>query len=288
MPSSRAVLVIGMHRSGTSALTRGLQMLGVYLGNDFLDLRPDNPTGYWEDKKIYELNERLLATLGLRWEDVALIDDTLWHRPEVEVLLDEAVDYLKSQFVNHPLWGFKDPRTIRLLPFWQSVLRRLHVDECYLVVIRNPRSVALSLQKRHGMDEIEAHFLWLVYMVPYLNEIASRPFIVADYDMVMADPRRQIERIARGLKIPLAKSSMAAIDQFAVDFLDPNLRHSFYKESDFDTNPKLRPLTREAYLWLRGIAEGRIATDSPQFWTAWERSRQTLQGLVAAASESLG
>lgn len=277
-----------MHRSGTSALTRGLQMLGVYLGNDFLDLRPDNPTGYWEDKNIYEVNERLLATLGLKWEDVALIDDTLWRRPEVEILLGEAVEYLRSHFVSHPLWGFKDPRTIRLLPFWQSALRRLDVDESYLVVIRNPRSVALSLQQRHGMDEIEAHFLWLVYMVPYLSQIAGKPFIVADYDMVMADPRQQIERIARSLKIPLDKYSTAAIDQFAADFLDPNLRHSFFKESDFDTNPKIRPLTREAYLWLRGMADDRIATDSPQFWTAWERSRQILQGLVTDASKNLG
>jgi hypothetical protein len=277
-----------MHRSGTSALARGLQMLGVYLGNNFLDTRPDNPTGYWEDKNIYELNERLLAALGLKWEEVALIDDTLWYRPQVETLRTEAIEYLRSQFVSHPLWGFKDPRTIRLLPFWQSALRRLEVDECYLVVVRNPRSVALSLLKRHGMDEITAHFLWLVYMVPYLSEIAGKPFIVADYDMVMADPRQQIERIARGLKIPLNESSTAAIEQFAGDFLDPNLRHSFFKESDFDTNPRLRPLTREAYLWLRRIAEDRIATDSPPFWSAWESSRQTLQGLVVGASESLG
>ena len=208
--------------------------------------------------------------------------------PEVEALRAEAVEYLRSQFVSHPLWGFKDPRTIRLLPFWQSVLRRLDVDECYLVVIRNPRSVAQSLLQRHGMDEITAHLLWLVYMVPYLSEIAGRPFIVADYDMVMADPRQQLERIARGLKIPLDETATAAIEQFASDFLDPNLRHSFFNESDFDTNPKLRPLTREAYLWLRRIAEDRIATDSPRFWSAWESSRQILQGLVAGASESLG
>ena len=124
MPSSRAVLVLGMHRSGTSALARGLQMLGVYLGNDFLSPKPDNPTGYWEDRNIFELNERLLAVFGLKWEDVALIDDARWDEPEVEALRAEAVEYLRSQFVSHPLWGFKDPRTIRLLPFWHSVLRR--------------------------------------------------------------------------------------------------------------------------------------------------------------------
>src|SRR5580658_495194 len=121
MRSSRAILVLGMHRSGTSALTRGLQALGVYLGNDFLSPKPDNPTGYWEDKNITELNERLLATLGLKWEDVALIDDTRWNEPKIEVLRAEAVTYLQSCFKGRPLWGFKDPRTIRLLPFWRTV-----------------------------------------------------------------------------------------------------------------------------------------------------------------------
>jgi hypothetical protein len=283
MPSSRGVLVLGMHRSGTSALARGLQMLGVYLGNDFLSPRPDNPTGYWEDKNIYELNERLLAVMGLKWEDVALIDDARWHEPEVEALRAEALGYLESRFVSHPLWGFKDPRTIRLLPFWQSVLRRLDVDDCYLVVIRNPRSVAISLSQRHGMDALTAHLLWLAYVVPYLNEISNRPFIVTDYDLVMADPRQQLERIARGLKIPLNDANKAGIAQFASDFLDPSLRHSFFNESDFETTPSLRPLTREAYLWLRRLATDRIGTDSPQFWSALESSRQAVRELITDA-----
>ncbi len=275
-----------MHRSGTSALARGLQMLGVYLGNDFISPKPDNPTGYWEDRNIYEINERLLAIFGLKWEEVALIDEAGWDAPEVEGLRTEAVAYLKSQFVSHPLWGFKDPRTIRLLPFWRSVLRSLEVDECYLLVIRNPRSVADSLIRRHGMDAVTAHLLWLVYVVPNLSMIANRPFMVADYDLVMADPRQELERIANGLTIPLTDTSKVGIDQFASDFLDPNLRHSFFNVSDFELDLNLPPLTREAYLWLRSMATDRTANDSPRFWTAWENSRKAVERLIAAASSA--
>ncbi len=117
--------------------------------------------------------------------------------------MPRLIEYLRSQFLSHPLWGFKDPRTIRLLPFWQSALRRLDVDESYLVVLRNPRSVASSLFQRQGMIPVTAHLLWLAYMVPNLGRIANRPFVVSDYDMVMADPRRQLERIARCLRLPL-------------------------------------------------------------------------------------
>jgi O-antigen biosynthesis protein len=284
MQPSRAVLVLGMHRSGTSALARGLQMLGIYLGNDFIRAKPDNPTGYWEDRKIYEINERLLATFGLKWEDVALIDHARWHEPEVEALRTEAVEYLRSAFVGHQLWGFKDPRTIRLLPFWRSVLQLLGVEESYLLVIRNPRSVANSLMRRHGMDAVTAHLLWLVYVVPNLSTIAGQPFVVADYDMVMALPRQQLERIARGLKVPLTDSSETGIDQFANNFLDPNLRHSYFNASDFELDLNLPPLTREAYLWLRALATDRTSTDAPQFWTAWESSCKAVQRLISALS----
>jgi len=275
-----------MHRSGTSALARGLQMLGVFLGNDFLSPQPDNPTGYWEDRNIFEINERLLAVFGLKWEDVALIDDARWHDQAVEPLLAEAVQYLRSQFVNHPLWGFKDQRTIRLLPFWRVALHRLEIDECYLVVIRNPRSVANSLMRRHGMDAVTAHLLWLVYVVPNLNLIAGRQFIVADYDLVMVEPRGELERIARGLNIPLDDAGKAGIDQFAGKFLESNLRHSFFDVSDFELDLNLPPLTREAYLWLRRLASDRTAIDSPEFWTAWERSRKAVQRLIARDSSA--
>jgi hypothetical protein len=156
------------------------------------------------------------------------------------------------------------------------------VDECYLVVIRNPSSVANSLMRRQGMDAVTAHLLWLVYVVPNLSLIADRRFIVADYDLVMADPRQELERIARGLNIPLNDLSKAGIDQFASNFLDSNLRHSFFNVSDFELDLNLPPLSREAYLWLRWLATERTATDSPQFWAAWERSRKAVQRLIAS------
>jgi hypothetical protein len=168
------------------------------------------------------------------------------------------------------------------------VLRRLDVVESYLLVIRNPRSVAVSLNRRSGSDlnVLTGHLLWLVYVVPYLGEIADRSFIVADYDLVMADPREQLERIARGLDIQLDASNKAGIEQFAKDFLDPNLRHSFFDESDFDTTPGIPPLSREAYLWLRLLATDRIESDSPQFWQAWECSREAVRALIAAANST--
>jgi hypothetical protein len=280
---ARAVLILGMHRSGTSAFARGMQALGVYLGTNFLDTRPDNPTGYWEDKQICELNERLLAEFGLKWTDASLIDPASWRQPAVESLRAEAAKYLRVNFMGHTLWGYKDPRTVRVLPFWQSVVRRLKVDECYLVAIRNPLSVAASLFQRQGMDTVTAHRLWLVYIVPYLNELTNHRFVVADYDLLMAQPQGQLERIARALDIPLDEHTRGEVRVFAEEFLDTRLRHSLFSEYDFDWEHNLTPLAREAYLWLRQLATDQMASNSSRFWSAWEHCCRRLEAVFNEA-----
>ena len=136
---SRAVLVVGMHRSGTSAIARGMAALSVYLGTDFLDAQPENPTGYWEDKGIVEIDERVLKALGLSWDDVTPIEPADFRRWRLWRLRSAAARYIMRAFGSYPLWGFKDPRTIRLLPFWQAVLSKCNVDDAYVVATRNPR-----------------------------------------------------------------------------------------------------------------------------------------------------
>lgn len=284
MPTSRAVAVLGMHRSGTSVLTRGLQGLGIFLGDDFLNAQPDNPTGYWENKGIVDLNERLLAVLGLNWESISLIDDLQWQRPEVQALSAEATAYLESHFLHHPLWGFKDPRIIRLLPFWRKVLQQLGADDQYVIAIRTPLGVATSLLRRQNIAPATSHLMSLVYLVPYLQEIAAKPFVVTDYDLLVAEPRAQLARIARALKIPLRESNIAAIEHFSSHFLDPNLRHGYFSRHDFDAIPDISPLIREAYLWLYQLATDQLAPDAPEFWAGWKRLRHAVGALIPSSA----
>jgi hypothetical protein len=284
MSSSRAVLVLGMHRSGTSLVTRGLQALGVYLGNDFLETRPDNPTGYWEDKSIVDINERVLGVLGLTWEDISLIERRQLEQPQIRALQLEAINYVSSSFASQPLWGFKDPRAIRLLPFWRSVLHDCGSEEAYLVAIRNPLSVAASLFQRQAMEPAAAHRLWLVYIIPFLRDIIDKPFVVVDYDLFMHDPHQQLERIARNLKIPLTdKMSSPEIERFIAEFLAVELRHTVFSRHDFDARTGVTPLTREAYLWLYELATDQLEPRAPRFWSAWESIQCSLETLLKAS-----
>jgi hypothetical protein len=276
---SRAVIVVGMHRSGTSAVARGLQALSVYLGKDFLDAQPENPTGYWEDKGVVEINERVLKTLGLRWDDASPIARERFRAFRIRMLRAAATRYVRRTFGSQPLWGFKDPRTIRLLPFWQGVFHRCSVDDSYVVVIRNPLSVAASLFRRQAMDAAEAQRLWLIHMVPFLRDVRNRPMVVVDYDLLMLQPRTQLERIAGALNLSLNATNAGEVDRFAADFLDETLRHSIFASNELDHSGPEGRLTHEAYALLYELAADELRPDAGEFWSAWERIEREMERL---------
>lgn len=277
------MLVVGMHRSGTSAIARGLKALSVYLGDNLLDGQPDNPTGYWEDKSIVEINQRALEVLGLKWDDVSLITYEQFEHYRIRLLKIKAVHYLKSAFAPQPLWGFKDPRTLRLLPLWLPALRDCHAEDAYVIAIRDPRSVAASLFRRQEINAAKAHRLWLVHMVPFLCELRDKRLVVVDYDLLMLEPRLQLERIARKLSLPsLDETRSTEIDRFATNFLDGTLRHSVFSPHAFDATTGEDRLSRAAYLLLYELATDRIEAGAPSFWPAWEKIRRDLETLLIA------
>ncbi len=265
---SRAIVVLGMHRSGTSVIARGVAALGADLGNDFLDAQPENPTGYWEDRGIVELNERVLKTLGLTWDSLEPIDPRRFGGWRMWRLRREARRYLQGRFIGKPLWGFKDPRTTRLLPFWLRVLHECNADDAYLLAIRNPGSIAASLHARQGMEVETAQRLWLVNVVPFLGNLEGKPLAVVDYDLLMRDPRGQLERIAGRLGV--AKYDPAEVERFANEFLDAKLRHTLFSLDEIDTSSQAGRATREAFELLYDLASDK-AEPEKRFWAQWRR-----------------
>jgi O-antigen biosynthesis protein len=277
---SRAIAVIGMHRSGTSAVARGLLALHIYLGGDFLDVTPENPTGYWEDRGIVELNERVLKALGLTWYDDVPIDPADLTGWKMWRLRRETIGYLRKHFISwSKLWGFKDPRTIRLLPFWRQVLHECKVEDSYLLVIRNPSSVAASLYVRQQTSAEEAQRLWLVYMVPFLNLLVDKPVVVLDYDLLMQDPVGQFERIAQ--KLAIAQRDRPELEKFAGEFLDQKLRHTVFAPDQIEASTHAGALTRDAYGLLWEVANDRREVDA-SFWNDWRGIQASFDSALAA------
>jgi hypothetical protein len=285
---SRAIAVLGMHRSGTSAITRGLAAMGVYLGNDFLDAQPENPTGYWEDRGIVELDERLLRTLGLAWDDAAPIAPQSFACRALRKLRHAAVRYVRRNFAQHALWGFKDPRTIRVLPFWQDVLGACRVDDAYLLVIRNPMSVAKSLFARQRMPLEAALRLWLAYSIPFFDRTAGKTMLVVDYDTLMLAPRRELDRIANGLEIAASRPQLAPeIERFSNEFLDQRLRHTVFTLEQIDVTTAAGRLARDAWALLFGLACDTGRPDAA-FWAQWQSLARRYTSNIIEGGEGTG
>lgn len=273
-----AVVVLGAGRSGTSALTRGVQALGVDLGNRLRRGRGKNPTGFFEDRDLLAINKGLKRALGITGESVRLIPPSQWDSPKVQALRRRAVKTIERRFGTSRLWGFKYGRTLRMLPFWEAVFRELDLDVRYVMALRNPLSVARSraqLDRRRGV-QVKSDLEWLVNVVPHFRTLAQRSVVVVDYDAVIANPIAELGRIARSLRIELTPQTQTAIKSFASDFLVSGMRHSQFGIEDLEASREIDPLVRDAYRRLHQLAYDQITTDAEMLWRDWQRIEQAL------------
>ena len=274
----RAVVVLGMHRSGTSLIARGMKALGVELGQDLMPADPYNPTGFWEDNAIYNVNERLLASIERVWYSIAPIWSEAGGLPDIQALKLEAVQTVRMRFGNFPLWGFKDPRTARLLPFWQDILKHLGVAESYVLVIRNPISVARSLKTRNEFALEKSNLLWLEHYVEAYTHTCGKPRVVVDYDALMDHPAEQLRRIAERLALPLGPEAEQAITDYTDGFVDNDLRHSVFEPTDVCLDIHASELISKTYDLLRKVALDQLDGDGEEVRSALASARSGLEG----------
>jgi hypothetical protein len=225
-PSRRhvAVLVLGMHRSGTSMLARVLNLLGCQLPRNLLGAHESNPTGHWESQDAIEINESLLAALGRRWDDVRDLPADWLTRPETDAAKQRIRSLVERDFGGSRLWVLKEPRLCRLAPAWLDVISGLGIDARVVVPVRDPREVSDSLARRNDLDAGRSHLMWWQHLVE--SERASRGVhrAMVDYEQLLADWRVSTARLASDLGIDWPNDdaeTAAAIDRF----VDPSLRH---------------------------------------------------------------
>ena len=249
----RLIVVLGMHRSGTSAVTRGLEVLGVDLGNRLLPpVVGDNDKGYWEDQDILALNEEILAHFGKRWDSLLPISA----RELVDGLPDffrqRALTILRQRFENQAVFGIKDPRLCLLLPFWQKIFAELKLDVGYIIAVRHPFSVARSIAcsgLRGDIPPEKSHYLWLNHLVHGMEQTAGCRRVVIDYDRLLADPEKQLLRMSDGLSLPIQRP----LQEYTQGFLDNRLRHCVSKE-DMQGSDTLPAEIITAYEQLTALA----------------------------------
>jgi len=257
-------IVLGMHRSGTSAICRALIALGVNLGTNLLEAMPGiNPKGFWEDKDIQQFNENILSNLGLSWHDFMSFDET--HNSKLLIddpnLFDTARSMILSK-VNasyQGLFGFKDPRLSKLLPFWKKIFAGESYDVSYVLSYRDPLSIAKSLEKRDGFESTKSYILWLLHVIPSLFETIGFERVLVKYDCLLEDPLRILLDISKRLNLILDEK---LFQEYVTDFLDLDLRHTQHTIEDLYQESNCPELVRKVFLFLEDIREGKHHLDS--------------------------
>ena len=233
--SRSAILVLGMHRSGTSAVTRLLNLRGAGLGRDLLPAKADNERGFWENRAIVELHERLLQRAGLRWHDLLGADDRLQEATRRE-LGDALPGVLDSQFDAAALFVVKDPRLSLLVPVWSEALAALAVRPLFVITIRHPDEVAASLARRDGLPVAQSHLLWLQHLVEAERATRGQARVFVHYERLLSDWRAELARMTRSLYIRWPDPN-PGFEDAASEFIAPALRH--HRGDDAGTLPTL-------------------------------------------------
>ncbi len=247
-----AVCIAGAHRSGTSMLTRLLNVCGLELGpeSELMPAQADNPDGFWEHLRFLELNDEVLNSLGGAWDLPPRSDEDF-----SDVRLDPLRmkgSLLIEKFDSAGVWGWKDPRNSLTIPFWKSILPGLKI----LVIVRNPLEVAYSMHERNGTSYSFGLRLWEIYNRRLFEATTARERLVTHYDLFFEDPEKELNRIASFLGLPADRVNHAAT------LVAQGRRHTHFTTEqliDARVSPKVvdlyRTLMEEAE---RGAAKKRI------------------------------
>ncbi len=205
----RQIVVLGMHRSGTSMIAGMLLRMGVMMGDDLIAADWSNPAGHYEDRAASQINRGILEMAGGSWRDVPSQNDI-----DLVYLRDCEMAWfaeMRNKWDN--LWGFKDPRTLLTLAHWDKYLS----NPLYVLVSRDRRAIAKSLYRRNGIEEAEAFALIERYVSRFDLVRHDRETITFEYEGVLRYPGRESKRLSDRLGVPYCKA--------ATEFIDASLNH---------------------------------------------------------------
>lgn len=286
----RALIVLGPHRSGTSALTRVLSLSGAALPTHLLPAVDGLPNdgnsqaGFWESKTLMLLHEEALASAGSRWDDPFDMSPTWFQSADAEAYTHRLAEALAAEFGDAPLIVAKDPRISRLAPIWKATLQKLQVEANWVIAVRNPLDVAASLNHRDGFPQPKGLLLWLTYFLAAERHTRDEIRIFVSYADLLEDWRGVISQIGNRLGLSFSRRSHLAGAEID-DFLDLKLRHHTAAASEVAVREDVSGWVKDAFRWALQAAAGK-PVDSIQLddiHLAFHQASTAFGPLLAAA-----
>lgn len=271
----KLIVVLGMHRSGTSVITRSLQVLGVALGNHLMPPNNEvNAKGFWEDLDFNQLNDEMLSALYLSWNSLSLVSDSDVGLLKSQGYYKRAVDLLREKTKNHSVFGIKDPRMTKLIPFWRLVFENDGLDVNYVLSLRNPLSTAKSLGKRDGLYFEISLQTWVEHVILSLSESNGFKRVMIDYDLLLSEPGLQLKRMAKVLDLSIDPSEFTVYES---EFLEKKLRHANFTADDLQKDEQVPEFVKEIYQCLCKVSKDQIDIDCPDLSTRLDTWKHRLK-----------
>ena len=281
-PSTRVqaplILVVGMHRSGTSLLAKLLQSLGVALPGDLIPGDIHNPSGYFESAAITDLQEQLLIQLGHWWpseEGSQPLPKAWLQHPASQACRAALVDVLQRERKHQTgPWAIKDPRTSLLLPLWLRLARQLQLPLRLVLAIRHPAEVVQSLCHRDsetaGMTAARAERLWWRHNQAVLQQAGRTPLLVVDYSRWFESASQAAQQLHQLSRFCSLDPPDTATRQHCLTLIRPEHRRSDANAGQRQLNPR----SLELYTAIRANRWQHAKRLKPWSWTQRLRGRR--------------
>lgn len=286
----RLLLLLGMHRSGTSALAGLLQSHGFQGPREVPPADANNPSGYWEPQRIVACHTALLEQLGSSWDDPLLADGALQGEQgllgeQLPAALDQLEQALEQAFPVHPGQApgvalVKDPRQCRLLLLWAALIAANQIEAAAVLVVRDPLAVVASLQARDQLPVNRALLLWLQHTLEAERHSRQLPRRVVSYRRLLAAPEAVLEQVRQ--LWPEEALEPQGLEVAAGGFrIDPQLDHSAAVAAGLadQAEPALLQLAERVYGLLQASALDLEALD---------QARALVMQRLQLAEEQLG
>ena len=254
-----AILVAGMHRTGTSAITRVLALLGTDLPRHLAPgIANNNDLGFWESVPVVEAHDRFLASIGSAWDDVSPIPKSVFASAKAESFVGELDEILHAEYGDSSLFVVKDPRLCRLSPLWIAALERFGARSSFVITTRNPLEVAGSLKARNGFSDTKSCLLWLRHLLDAERDSRGFARVFVSYERLLRDWVTTSERIARELQLFWPRADHETHLKIE-EFLSSALRHHSYDYSELRARSDVTAWVKQAF-----DAVSRAATDGEE------------------------
>ena len=276
--SKKLLIILGMHRSGTSLLAGSCRLLGADLGDRMMAAGQDNVMGFWEHDEIVRIHDEILERLSYSWDDVRALPDKWWTYQVIQPQRQSLLAVLLRDFGQTELACVKDPRLCRLLPLWQELLKELGWEPCYMIATREPAEIIASLKARNHFTAEKSALLTLRYLLD--AEVSSRggPRAIVNYTALLKDWKGVIKPAWTKLGLTWPADEMS-IDAESARFVHKELRHHA-SEGSLPAGEMGR-LTQTVYRTLLSAAAG--VDPAPVL----DKARSDLAGMAAGYDQIL-